>query len=391
MKINSTKPFATLIATLLLSACGSDSSNTQADNSCKDDEFNFAIQTIAPNYGASSSVALGCSTTGALTDSLLVKEDSDYTVSSGSDSFYHIGRDKIDTIAKYQFATSSLQDWEFSTNNANETGSSNPYKVVEVNSTKAYVIRYGKAEVWIINPSATDEGSFKIGTIDLSHYLGDGETTVNMTDAIISNGQLYIAMQRLGGGYNYANDSKIAIYNTETDLEIDTTPKDTNDEKAITLVGKNVQSITSKGNSIFIASRGNYGDDYGVLETINTSNYSLTTLLSGSSEIGHITDVAAISNGHIYIVGDYSGVIENVYTYQQRVMDFDVATKTITATIEKLTGTHISDIETGPEGNLWIASSISSNPGVYKFDPSTNTEIAFIETNLNPNKIIFKQ
>ncbi|MFT5592280.1 MAG: hypothetical protein ACI8SR_000639 [Oceanicoccus sp.] len=390
MIFNSTKPFATLIATILLSACGSDSSNTQVDNSCKDDEFNFAIQTVSPNNRASS-VALGCSTTGNLTDSLLIKSDSDYTVSSGSDSFYHIGRDEIDTIAKYQFSTSSLQDWEFSSNNANEAGSSNPHKVVEVSSTKAYIIRYGKSDIWIIDPSATDESSFKIGTIDLSHYLGDGETTVNMTDAIISNGHLFVAMQRIGANYIFSNDSKIAVFNTETDIEVDSTPNNANDEKAITLLGKNVQSITSKDNSVFIASRGNYGDDYGLLEVINTSNYALTTVIAGSSEVGHITDVAAISSSRIYVLGDFSGYADGAYTYKQNVMDINVDTKTVTTEITKLKGTHISDIELGPEGNLWIASSISSNPGIYKIDPSTNTEIAFIETISNPNKIVFKQ
>ena len=393
MTSNSLKSFAIAVSALLLSACDLEDSDTSQSvfAGCISGQYNMAIQTVAPNYGASSAIALGCSTEATITDDLLIEDNSDYTVSTGSDSFYHIGRNSIDTVAKYQFETSSLQDWKFSTNNANEAGSSNPYKLIEVSSTKAYIIRYGKSDAWIVNPSASDSAAFKIGELDLANYLGDGETTVNMSDAIISNGKLFIAMQRIGKNYNYSNDSKIAVFDTTTDLEIDTTPADVNDEKAITILGHNVQALSASNNIIFIASRGNYSSDYGLLEALNTSDYSLGTIITGSTDIGHITNVEVLSDSRIYMVSDYSASIDGTYTYQQNVHDVDVASKSITAEISSLKGTHISDIEVGPEGNLWVASSVSNNPGVYKIDPDSNTQLAFIPTSMNPTKISFKK
>ncbi|MFT6153274.1 MAG: hypothetical protein ACJA0E_001058 [Bermanella sp.] len=377
------------LATLLLSACGSSDNTTSA--SCNADQFNMAIQTVAPNFGKSSAVALGCSTEATITDNLLIEDDSDYSVSSGSDSFYHIGRDSIDTIAKYQFETSNLQDWKYSTNDALETGSSNPYKLIEVSDTKAYIIRYGKSDAWIVDPSATNSSDFKIGELDLSGYLEEGEATVNMSDAVIANGKLFIAMQRIGSSYNFSNDSKIAVFDVLTDTEIETSPANAADGKAITIQGHNVQALSSFNNTVFVASRGDYAADYGLLESINTSDFSLQTIISGSEEIGHIENVEAISSDRIYILSDFSGSIAGTYTYQLNIHDVNVITKSITAELTSYKGTHISDIEMGPEGNLWIASSVSSNPGVYKIDTNTNTEIAFIETNQNPTKVVFKK
>ena len=387
MKITFIKvlPIALLANSLI--GCGSATESSVA--ACDIDQFNMAIQTIAPNYGASSAVALGCSSEATITDSLFTKEDSDYTVSSGKSSVYHIGRSGVDTVAKYQFSSSSLQDWEYSTNNANEEISSNPYKFIEASENKAYIIRYNKASIWIVNPAATNSEDFKIGEIDLSHYLGDGETSVNMSDAIISNNKLFVAMQRIGSSYNFSNDSKVAVFNIETDQEIDTSPSDTENEKAITLNGHNVSSLTTQGSIIYTASRGNYSNDYGILESINIDNYQLETVIEGSETLGHITNSAVISAQKIYVLSDYSASINGTYTYQYNLFEFDSINNSIVTHLSEFTGTNISDIELGPEGNLWIASAENENPGVYKIDVANNTKIAFIETILNPTKIVF--
>lgn len=396
-----------LSASIFLSGCLEDSkSSNYVGIECDASNLDMAIQTVAADY-SSSSVAIGCSEGGFL-DGNLIKTASDYSLSSGSESFYHIGKNYIDTISKYDFLLSDIEEWTYSTNDQSES-TSNPYKIIEVSSTKAYVIRYNKSKVWIVDPSAMNEDDFKIGELDLSSYLAtqtsdvdiDGTLTsvtttatqTDMSDAVISNGKLFIAMQRLRNGKtgegsygpydirDYTNDSIVAIFDIETDNELD----------SVVLSGHNVQSLTVSSNSVYAASFGDYDSDYGELESINTTDYSLTTIFSGNSSIGSIKDVAVISDTEGYVLTDQSQRIANVYTYFLNVMAFNPSTNELGNVVNDFSGRHLSDIEVGPDNYLWVASSEDRNPGVYKVDPAGVEEDLFLGTNLNATKIVFKQ
>ncbi|WP_283789674.1 hypothetical protein QNI23_004080 [Bermanella sp. WJH001] len=383
----------------LLAACGSD--DDKGTPSCEIDQIDIAVQTVAPDY-SSSAVALACSEEAGIIDNLLEKSDSDYTISAGSDRFYHIGKSGIDTIAQYNYDTYSLQNWQYSTNADNEEGSSNPYKILEVSNNKAFIIRYNKPQVWVVNPSATSAEDFYVNSLDLTNYLGTyevtneseetttvNETTVNVADAIIVNNKLFIAMQRIGANYNYANDSKVAIFNVETLTEINT--ENTTGENAITLNGHNVQALSSTDNYVYVASRGNYGNDYGQLEKISLNDYTLSTVLEGSADLGHISNVQSISDTQLYVLGNYSGYnSESEYVYQYNLLQVNAQTKEIKENISAFKGDNIADIALADDNNLWIASGNKSKPGIYEIDTTNNRQLTFIPTNLNPSSIIFK-
>lgn len=371
------------------------SGNTQCASN-----YDMAIQTVAPNYGSSSSVAFACNSEGGITDNVITKDASDFSISAG-DKFYHLGRSGSHTVSQYDFSTTNLVNWTYSTNDSAET-SSNPYKVVEVSATKAYVVRYDQAKVWIINPSAQDEQDFKTGEIDLSHYLdstdGSFAEAVDMSDALIHDGKLYIAMQRLrdgtqgqyGANRDYTNDSMIAVFNVQNDTEIDTTPADSNDEKAITLYGTNVQSMSLSDDIIYVASRGDYSSSYGALEAIDTTDYSTTNLVLGSEQQGHITDVAAVSANQVFFTADFSGYNDaGDYVYKTGLFEF--SDNQVSTLISGEAAQNLSDIEKDGNGALWVAHASDSNPGVYRFDTETNTADLFLATELNPTKIAFRQ
>jgi len=393
------KKISLLSIFVLLTACGSD--NDKSTPSCEINQIDIAIQTVAPDY-SSSAVALACSDEAGIIDNLLERSDSDYTISEGSNRFYHIGKSGIDTIAQYNYDTYSLQNWQYSTNTENEEGSSNPYKIIEASDSKAFIIRYNKPQVWVVDPSATSAEEFYLGSLDLTTYLGTyevtneaeetttvDETTVNVADAIIVDNKLFIAMQRIGANYNYENDSKIAIFNIETLAEINT--GNTTGENAITLIGHNVQALSSTDNYVYVASRGNYGSDYGQLEKISLNDYTLSTVLEGSSDLGHISNVQSISDTQLYVLGNYSGYnSENEYVYQYNLLQVNAESKEISENISAFKGDNIADIALAKDNNLWIAIGDESKPGIYEIDTSNNTQLTFIPTNLNPNNIIFK-
>lgn len=375
---------------------------------CTNEDNDIAIQTVADDY-SSSSVAIGCST-GLITEGYNEELASDYTVSAGSNSFYHLGRSYIDTISKIDFLTPSNSSWLFSTIDAEES-TSNPYKLVEISENKAYLIRYNTSSVWIVDPSATSQEQFKIGELDLSAYLVSSEietesgnetvtaTATDMSDAISVDGKLYIAMQRLRNGQskqgqygeydvrNYANDSIVAVFDVSTDTEIDTSPSDSENLNGIILNGHNVQSLAYQGNTLYAASRGNYYDDFGTLDAINLTNYEVSTVISGDENQGAISDVTITTDGNVFVMFDKSGYDDNgEYTYLHNVAKLDgssIESSIFTSYI------HLTDIEADPNGFLWISSAVSSYPGILKIDPNNYARNLFLTTTLNPSKIVF--
>ncbi len=394
------KTYATLGLTVLLSGCldsDSDSSNYSGIE-CDTAQIDMVVQTISADY-TSSSVAIGCSE-GGLLDGNLISNKSDYTVSAGNSSFYYIGKGSIDTVSQYDFLLPDVENWKYATNDANES-TSNTYKLVEVNEEKAYLIRYNKSKVWIVNPSAQNSADFKIGELDLDNYLASSDSTTStatdMSDAVIVDGKLFIAMQRLRNGsqndfgdvYDYTNNSMIAVFDIATDAEIDASPED-DTFNAITLTGKNVQTLNVLGNEIFVSSRGNYFDSFGLLESIDATSYQVTTLVEGSAELGAIVDFTATSTTQGFVLTDLSGYVDEVYTSKHNLYSLDLETSEIGAVLDGFNNIHLTDIATGPNSYLWVLSADASNPGVYKINASNIEESIFLETNLNPSKIAFK-
>lgn len=384
---------------LLLTGClESDDNSDRVDlGKCDADTPNMVIQTSVYGEGRTSSVAIGCAREASLTDSYLVKAgESDYTVSAGKSGFYHIGRGSISTLTKHDYANPNLSDLGFSTNKAND-GSSNPYSVSELNSEKAYVIRYNKGEVWAFNPTAQNADDFKISEIDLSAYTNpnaeEGTNTPNASASIIVNGKLFVAMQRiLLGGYNYdySGSSAVAVIDTTTDSEIDTTPNTATDSKAIQLTGSNITTIQYHNGLLYTASQGDYNSGeagiFGAIESINPTDYSTRVVIQGSVDTGHLHDIAIVSDTLGYFYSTDAGY-GNGSLYS-----FNPQTGADITAIEAFADKSIQDIATGPDGYLWIAleSNNGGEHGVYKLDTQGVEETQFLSTELTPRKIDFK-
>lgn len=359
--------------------------------------YDMAIQTVASDY-SSSSISMVCSNEEDIINGY-APNSSDFSVSAG-DKLYHLGRDKHHTVTQYDFSSPDSANWTCSSNDIGEA-SSNPYKIIEISDTKAYVIRYDQTKVWIIDPSAKFASEYKTGEIDLSHYAastGDfTSTSLDMNDGVIVGGYLYISMQRLRDGgsseygptRNYANKSKVAIIDIATDLEVDSTPNNQTDEKAVTLQSSNVQSLSVFNGAIYAASRGDYGTQYGALEVIDTNDHTVSTLVSGSVDQGHILDVTAIDTNSIYFTADFSGYVGEVYQSNQALYKFNGSQ--IETIINKSEAKEIAEIEKDDNNKLWVAISDASNPGVHRYNTTTDVSDLFLATELNPKKIVFRQ
>ena len=123
------------------------------------------------------------------------------TEKSGGDLFL-VGEGSSDLVAKLSPAdpTVTLASWNVALDDAVDGGESNadPVQVVEVAKTKAYVLRYDRNRVAIIDPSQSADAGAPIGTVDLSSLLqaNDHDTHVDMTGAVFdaSRKRLYVAL-----------------------------------------------------------------------------------------------------------------------------------------------------------------------------------------------------
>jgi hypothetical protein len=364
------------------------------------DTPSFAIvQTVAPDFSGSEVVTLDPATE-QVTKGYYIKDGSDYIVRSYGKDVFHIGRYNIDTIAKYNADALDTQVWSYTTQDTGDSNTRNPYDLISLSDTKAYLLRYGSDKVWIVNPQATQFDDFKIGELDLSGYVADDNTqgTPNPASATIADGKLFIAMQRLSDSFS-VNTAYVAVFDTATDEEIETNANADDAVKGIPLAGLNPlnHSVVNQGGTVYVTTRSSYSGvdlSLSLIEAISVSDYSLRSVLSAAD----ITDNTAAFIGSSVVVSETKGYFvasETFFTpsYHElsTVYSFNPTTGVIADEKVAATGTEqISYIALDAANYLWISVSNPTNPGVDVIDSATDTKAQErFATELNPVSIAF--
>ena len=364
----------------------------------KDTPSFAVVQTVAPDYSGSEVVTIDPATE-IVTKGYYIKDGSDYTVRSYNKDVFHIGRFFIDTISKYNADALDTAIWTNTTQDSGDSTSRNPYDIVSVNETKAYILRYGSSKVWIVNPQATTAEDFKIGELNLDAYIADNNSngTPNPSAGTIVDGKLFITLQRLSDAYS-PNTAYVAVFDTETDLEIETNANADDAVMGIPLAGLNPLngSIVNKDGVVYVTTRNSYTDTdltLSRIEAITASDYSLRTVLTADD----IVDNTAAFIGSSVIVSATQGYFvagETFYSpYRElsTVYSFNTTTGVVADEAIAETGTEqISHINLDAANYLWISVSNPENPGVDVVNTETNEkELPRFATELNPTAIAF--
>lgn len=365
----------------------------------KDTPSFAVVQTVAPDFSGSEVVTLNPETE-QVTSGYYIKSASDYIVRSYQQDVYHIGRFGIDNISKYNADALDTQVWSYTTQDTGDSNTRNPYDLVSLSDTKAYLLRYGSDKVWIVNPQATTFDDFKIGELDLSGYTADNNSkgTPNPASATIADGKLFIAMQRLSDAFS-TNTAYVAIFDTATDEEIETNANADDTVKGIPLAGLNPlnHSVVSQGDTVYVTTRNAYTASdlsQSLVEAISASDYSLRTVLSAAD----ITDNTAAFLGSSVVVSDTKGYFVASQTFftpsyheLSTVYTFNPTTGEVSDTAVAETGTEqISYLALDAANYLWISVSNPTNPGVDVVDTQTDEkELPRLATELNPGSIAF--
>jgi DNA-binding beta-propeller fold protein YncE len=259
---------------------------------------------------------------------------------------------------------------------------SNPHDIAVVDPHKAYVTRYDRAELWIVDPGAASCAGFRRGTVDLGDFA-DGDGLPEMDQMALVGDRLFVSVQRLDRrrGFVPAGKSMLVVIDTTTDGVIG----------AITLAGTNAFGDASGiahepgTGKLLVNEAGNIfrtGD--GGIQRVDPFTLAAEDFLVTEDELGgNVTDFALVSptKGYAVVITD---ALTNV------LVAFDPTRRVVTRRLLARTD-YLPDITLAPDATLWVADRNLPAPGIRIFDTADDRQLTtgVIDVGLPPFAIAF--
>ena len=376
---------ALLFLLIGVGSANADSTQTGVVATAASDYSSYAVSAITVDPKAGPRIAVNN----------LLAGSNGATVKAFGQYYYRIQQFQSDNVTKVNIAAPNTPIWQYSTQDPGEATSSNPYDLVFVSSTKAYLIRYGSTKAWIVNPSTTTEAGFKIGELDLSAYT-DADGVPEMCCAVIANNKLFIVMQRLVD-WCPTDIAYVAVFDTTTDTEIDT-GMGSGSKIGIPLTIKNPNSIqyVAQNNRVYVQGVGSWPGGYcdpvyeytGGIESINPVTYASSIVLDDGDATTHpygaISGMLIASPTKGYFVG-YAGWGNNT------LYAFNPTTGEVSGALSGFTNINISGMNSGTymdkNSMMWVCD--ATNAVVKIVDTADNILSENVSTNLNPQAVAF--
>jgi hypothetical protein len=364
-----------------------------------DPSVRAVVQTIAPDFVSGSEVVFMDGQSHQVSSGFYIKARTDYTIDTYRSSIYHIGSFQIDTIDKYDASNPETQIWDHTTQDSEDPTSRNPYALISVSQSKAYLLRYGSDKVWIVNPQSQQPEGFKTGELDLSAYnlLADDGENPNAAAAVIADGKLFIAMQRFSGTFSAGGTAYVAVFDTTTDAEIETNANSEDAVKGIPLTGTNPleNSLISANGKVYVTTSKSFlSADLAQsrIEEIDLTDYSVRDILN-ATDIENNTAItikgsAIVSAEKGYF---YTSLFDENFNETSSLFEFNPTTGAIIAQGIGNSGNEaINHITLDKSNILWVSAAFHGAPGVDLIDTATNTKIGSrMLTELDPGVIRF--
>ncbi len=374
-------PALVLISSLGLIGCGSDSNSSSPT---KVDCSDCAVITSVAADNGSSSIDFSTTSFPFVVQKDFAKQDlTDVRAVTYGDNFYRVGRYQQDNISKWSFDDTTAPIWEFSLG-----AYSNPYEVIFISESKAYILLWGENEILIFDPSVSsnsEESNFEVGSIDLSAYdQGQGS---NAAAAILDNGYLYVVLEGLDE--NYAPETSYLLkIDTMTDAEVDVNGAEDGNGYALTV--KNAGDIELLGETIYASGKGRYGAPPELTGGIEKVNISSDTFTSSVLIDDDNVNIAAQITG-IEIASETEGYLTRYNAWQSiDIIGFNPTTGAVDAQpLENYTGIDIRFIEIDEANQLWIGLGSTSSPRINIISTIDNSPVGSIPLSRIPIAVKF--
>ncbi len=389
------------LAALILAAC--DTSTIEDDGFVIDEAPRAVVTTQADDFTSGAHALVDIEAPYTTTGNLDAGE-SDISVTTAGEHLYKLRRFNLDTITKYSLDAPATPIWQFSTLDADDETSANPYDLAFAAVDKAYLLRYGQPDAWIVDPSVTAEADFKRGELDLSAYSPNASTNPNMTRGIVVDGKLFIAMQRFDDSFT-AYDAYVAVFDTSTDTEINTSqdpilggiplpvrnPLTSDDADLIYDASLGLIYVVAPGSSSFdpdtFESTPNYD---GGLVTIDPVTYETTLLIDDSATTGQISDLVIINEQLAYVISSAGFGNNSLYRIDPRTGAFLDTDGGAPQPVAGLGGTSLTALTADIGQRLWVGRGDGSNPGITILDTLDDAVVqTLIPLSRNPARIEF--
>ena len=283
------------------------------------------------------------------------------------------GADNVQVVNGLTLDTSH----QFSTGNG-----SNPQDICFVSPTKAYVSRYERTELLIVDPST---GSSP-GVISLAAFA-DADGLPEMARMVRVDRYLFVALQRLDRNafFSPTDSSLVAVIDTETDTLVDVDPVAPG-VQAILLTGKNpvttfeFDRATSR---LLIGCVGFFGVLDGGAEWIDPVNFaSLGFAVTESVLGGDIGDIVWNGPARSYaIVSDAS--------FNTLLVAWNTSGQNL-GTLYAPGGFSLTDMALNDRGELYVCNNSLLNPGLHVFAAASGAHLAGpLDCGLPPSSVTF--
>jgi hypothetical protein len=258
---------------------------------------------------------------------------------------------------------------------------SNPQDIVFASALKAYISRYGCAEVLVVDPRS----GLQRNTISLAAFA-DGDGLPEMARMALVGSHLFVACQRLTN-FAAVNTSVVVVIDVRTDAIVDVDPG-TPGVQAITLTGRNPVTdlvYDDASHSLLVGCAGIYGALDGGIERIDVVTLQdLGVVISEATLGGDIGDIAWNGPNHSYaIVSDAS--------FDASVVAWSATTGAKLGTVYAPGGFSLPDCAVNDRGELYVCDNRFTAPGVRVFRAGADTLLAGpLDTGLPPSQIAFR-
>jgi DNA-binding beta-propeller fold protein YncE len=242
----------------------------------------------------------------------------------------------------------------------------NPHDIAVVNPHKAYVTRYDRPELWIVDPGVgADCAGFFRGAIDLGRYTAGG-TVPEMDQMALVGDRLFVSLERLDAALRLpAGKGLLVVIDITTDHVVGT----------IELSGGNPFAETAglplePGTGRILVSEA--GDIYrigdGGIERVDPVALRAEGFFITESDLGgNVTDFVLLSPTKGYAVIE-DNALHNI------LVAFNPQTRQVTRRLF-VSPQYLPEIDLAPDGTLWLADRTLPAPGIRIFDTTDDREI----------------
>ena len=337
---------------------------------------NQAIITTT-DYSSGSFSSLDLNTNTATNDHLTIHSDA--TVRTYRDKVYVINRLRQDNVIVLNRSDLKTPLMQYSTGNG-----SNPHDMAFVSEEKAYIARYERTHLLIVNPVTGDS----LGAVDLSAFA-DADGLPEVSQLALYDGHLFVACQRLDrdNGWVPTDVSVLAVVDVMTDQVVDV-DANTAGVQGIVMAGKNPSGAMQRGNKWFLSALNRFDDlTDGGIEVIDLANLRSDGVVLGEMALGgNLLSLAMVADDEGYVV-----VLDA--NFVNAVKRFDLATQSVSSGLSGLSGGQVPSLGIFG-GRLYVLDRGSfvdpTSAGVRVYDVKTDALVAGpINTGLPPSTIAF--